>query len=103
MVGVLAAAAFFNFTVDWSGGNHGDADARTLPTAPSPGAESAFAVRKLESFFYPPDGRVYGYADIVNFTDAYYPISYSSEVGVFSSPDGKSAPLSYDSTVPIDC
>ena len=27
--------------------------------------------------------------DIVNFTDFYYPDSYSSEVGVFSSPDGR--------------
>jgi hypothetical protein len=48
-------------------------------------------VRKLEAAYYPPDGRTYAYVDVVNFTDYYYPDSYSSEVGVFSSPDGRTA------------
>lgn len=74
---------FFNFSVDWSGGSHGNVASRTLPT------ENAFSIRKLESFHYAADGRTYGYADIVNYTDPHYPISYSSEVGVFSSTDGK--------------
>ena len=48
----------------------------------------------MEAFVYPPDGRTYAYADIVNYTCAawtkdpkscppgewYYPDSYSTEV-----------------------
>jgi hypothetical protein len=34
-------------------------------------------------------GRTYAYVDIVNFTDIFYPDSYSSEVGVYSSPNGR--------------
>ena len=67
----------FSLAVDWASGG----PATTLPTA-------NFSVRKLEAFHYPPDGRTYAYADIVNYSDPYYPISYSSEVGAFSSPDG---------------
>ena len=47
-----------------------------------------FSVRKLEAFHYPPDGKTYAYADIVNYSSYYYPDSYSTEVGVFSSQDG---------------
>lgn len=68
----------FNFTVDWSSGSA----ASTLPTF-------NFSVRKVEYVYYPADAHTYAYADIVNFTDLYYPGSYSSEVGVFSSPNGR--------------
>ena len=37
----------------------------------------------------PADNHTYAYADIVRWDDPFYPISYSSEVGVFSSPDGR--------------
>ena len=73
----LACPHCFNISVDWASGS----PATSLP-APS------FSVRKLEVIVYPGDGRTYGYADIVNFSDPYYPVSYSSEVGVFSSADG---------------
>ena len=69
----------FKLGVEWSSGGA----ATTLP-APT------FAVRKLEAFVW-TDNRTYAYADIVNYTDSYYPVSYSSEVGVFSSPDGFTA------------
>ena len=46
-------------------------------------------MRKLEAIYYPLDKRTYAYVDIVNYSDPYYPASYSSEVGVYSSPDGK--------------
>ena len=72
-----AAPEPWSFEVDWASGG----PATTLP-APT------FSVRKLEAFHYPKDGRTYAYADIVHFTDPFYPVSYSSEVGVFSSPDG---------------
>ena len=52
--------------------------------------QETYAVRKLEVIYYPPDQTWYGYADIVNFTDHFYPNSYSSEIGAFSSPNGKS-------------
>jgi len=74
----LACPHCFNISVDWASGS----PATSLP-APS------FSVRKLEVIVYPGDGRTYGYADIVNFSDPYYPVSYSSEVGVFSSADGR--------------
>lgn len=48
-----------------------------------------FAVRKMEAFVWPTDNITYAYADIINYTDYYYPDSYSSEVGVFSSPNGR--------------
>ena len=69
------AGAAFSFAVDWSSGN-------ASSTLPHP----SFSVRKLEAFVYPADGKTYAYADIVNYTDLFYPVSYSSEVGVFSSP-----------------
>ena len=64
--------------VDWSSGSA----ATTLPIA-------NFSACKLEAVYYPPDGKTYAYADVVDFNDPYYPASYSSEVGVFSSPDGR--------------
>ena len=67
----------FTFTYDAASGS----PATTLP-APS------FSVRKVQAIYYPADNRTYAYADIVNFSDPFYPVSYSSEVGVFSSPDG---------------
>ena len=45
----------FHFTVDWSSGGANT----TFPT-------SNFSVRKMEAIYYPPDGRIYAYADIVN-------------------------------------
>jgi len=78
----------FNFTVDWKSGTA----ATSFPT-------KGFGVRKVEAFVYPLDGKTYAYADIVKYTCAtwpeclpgeyYYPDSYSTEVGVFSSSDGK--------------
>eukprot|EP00039_Didymoeca_costata_P006853 m.94065 g.94065 ORF g.94065 m.94065 type:complete len:182 (-) comp13425_c0_seq1:701-1246(-) len=62
----------FTFTVDWASGS----TQSTLPTF-------GFAVRKLEAIVYPEDGHTYAYVDIVNYTDYYYPDSYSSEVGVY--------------------
>ena len=67
----------FSFSPDWKGGGPGT----TLPTG-------NFSVRKLEAIYYPPDGRIYAYVDIVNYTDLYYPASYSAEIGAYSSPDG---------------
>jgi hypothetical protein len=72
-----SSADVFSFAVDWSSGGA----ATTLP-APT------FAVRKLEAFVWPKDNRTYAYGDIVNYSDPFYPVSYSSEVGVFSSTDG---------------
>ena len=86
LLGLLAAGctvptashlARFSFAVDWSSGGA----ATTLP-APT------FAVRKLEAFVWPKDNRTYAYGDTVNYSDPFYPVSYSSEVGVFSSTDG---------------
>jgi len=45
-------------------------------------------VRKLEIIYYPLDNCTYAYGDIINYSDPYYPNSYSSEVGVFSSKTG---------------
>lgn len=67
----------FSFLPDWKSGG----PTTTLPTA-------NFSVRKLEAIYYPPDGRIYAYVDIVNYTDIYYPASYSAEIGAYSSPDG---------------
>merc|ERR1712205_231762 len=86
-----AACHAFNFTVDWASASLSN----SFPTY-------QFGVRKVEAFVYPPDGHTYAYADIVNYTCAgwtrdpsscppgewYYPDSYSTEVGVFSSADG---------------
>jgi hypothetical protein len=66
----------FSFQPDWASGG----PTTTLPT-------SNFSVRKLEAVRY-RDGRTYAFADIVNFTDFWYPDSYSSEIGVFSSANG---------------
>ena len=67
----------FSFSVDWASGGA----ASSLPTA-------NFSVRKLEAVYYPPDRRTYAYVDIINYTSLYYPASYSTEVGVYSSPNG---------------
>ena len=69
----------FAFSVDWSSGGA----ATQLPAA-------NFSVRKLAVVYNPGDGHWYGYADIVEFADYYYPDSYDSNVGAFSSPDGLS-------------
>jgi hypothetical protein len=83
----------FQFTVDWNSGN----SSTSFPTL------GRFGIRKVEAFVYPKDGKTYAYADIVNYTcptwsarntssclpgEWYYPDSYSTEVGVFSSADG---------------
>lgn len=88
-----ADASCFQFVPDWTTGNV----STSFPTL------GRFGVRKVEAFVYPADGRTYAYADIVNYTcaawsarnssscppgDWFYPDSYSTEVGVFSSPDG---------------
>lgn len=65
----------FTFEPDWSSGS----TATTLPTG-------NFSVRKVEAVRY--KNRTYAYADIVPFSDYFYPDSYSSEIGVFSSEDG---------------
>jgi hypothetical protein len=57
-------------------------------------------VRKIEAIFYPPDGKTYAYVDIVNFTDVYYPDSYSSEVGVYSSADGRTGWVYHGIVIP---
>ena len=49
---------------------------------------------------YPADGVTYAFADIVNYSDPYYPGSYSSEIGVFSSADGKTGWQYHGSVVP---
>ena len=68
----------FGFQPGWASGS----PATTLPNA-------NFSVRKMQAIYYPRDGMTYAYVDVVNFTDAYYPDSYSSEIGVFSSADGR--------------
>eukprot|EP00937_MAST-01D_sp_MAST-1D-sp2_P005452 g5452.t1 len=73
-----AASPSFNFVVDWSSGGANT----SFPT-------TKFGVRKVEAFVYPLDGTTYAYADVVNYSDPHYPDSYSSEIGVFSSADGK--------------
>jgi len=50
-----------------------------------------FSVRQLNAVVWPPDGRTYAFADIIPFWDPYYPASYSSAIGVFSSPNGHSS------------
>jgi hypothetical protein len=67
----------FTFRPDWSSGSA----ASTLPTA-------NFSVRKLEAVVWPRDNRTYAYVDIVDYASIYYPASYSTEVGVYSSPNG---------------
>lgn len=49
-----------------------------------------FSVRQMNTIFWAQDKKMYAYADIVPFTDQWYPDSYSSDIGVFSSPDGVS-------------
>jgi hypothetical protein len=65
----------FSFTVDWSSGGA----ATTLP-APT------FAVRKLEALVWPKDNRTYAYADIVNYSDPFYPVSSATDRAVILSP-----------------
>ena len=71
--GTSACTNCFNMSLSW----HSGSAATTLPMLD-------FSVRKLEGFVY-TDGRTYAYADIVNFTDPYYPVSYSSEVSASPS------------------
>jgi hypothetical protein len=80
----------FKFEVDWSSGGV----ETTLPIGGN------FSVCKLEAVFYPPDGKTYAYVDVVNFSDYYYPASYSSEVGVFSSRDGYSGWIYHGIVIP---
>lgn len=54
----------FSFSANWSSGG----PATTLPAA-------NFGVRKVEFIYYKPDGMTYAYADIVNYTDPFYPES----------------------------
>lgn len=68
----------FTFLVDWPSGSQ----QTTFPT-------QNFSVRKVEAFVYPSDGKTYAYVDVVNYSDVYYPDSYSSEIGVYSSLDGR--------------
>ena len=75
-----AAALNFTFAVNWSSGGPDT----TLPAA-------GFAVRKVEFIYYAPDRRTYAYADVINYTDPAYPESFGSEVGVFSSSDGRTS------------
>lgn len=84
--------ACFQFAFDEASGNA----STSFPTL------GRFGVRKVEAFLYKRDGKTYAYADIVNYTcggwtkdpkscppgEYFYPDSYSTEVGVFSSPDG---------------
>ena len=79
----------FSFAADWSSGG----PATTLPAV-------GFAVRKVEFIYYEPDGQTYAFADIVPFNDTNYPESFGSEVGVFSSPDGKTGWLYHGIAVP---
>jgi hypothetical protein len=81
--GACTGPTCFSFDAVWSSGGL----ATTLPGCDA--TTPTCSVRKLEAVYYPADGRTYAYVDIVNFTNHYYPDSYSSEVGVFSSPDGK--------------
>ena len=68
----------FRFSVDWKSGT----DATTLPTGTTRGG-GGFGVRKIEYINVPAASTWYAYADIVNYSDPYYPDSYSSEIGVF--------------------
>jgi hypothetical protein len=76
----LCVGACFEFSADWASGG---------PATTLPGTEHNVSVRKLEAVYYPPDGRTYAYVDIVGFDNPHYPASYSTEVGVYSSSDGK--------------
>ena len=49
-----------------------------------------FSVRQLNSIYWPGDKRTYLYFDICKFTDRYYPDSYTGDIGVYSSADGRS-------------
>ena len=48
-----------------------------------------FSVRKLDGIYFAPEARYYAYADIIDFDNFYYPDSYDTNVGVFSSADGR--------------
>ena len=73
----LATDVRFALDVDWSSGSR----TTSLPTA-------NFSTRKTTFLVWPGDGRTYAYADIVAFDNFYYPDSYDTEVGAFSSDDG---------------
>ena len=45
----------------------------------------AYAVRAIDSVFWPADGRVYAYCDLVLFSNPKCPSSFGSEIGVFSA------------------
>lgn len=64
----------FAVSVDWAAGS-------ALPTY-------NFSIRQLNAVVWPADGRTYAYADIVSFENPYYPASYDSAIGVYSSADG---------------
>ena len=64
----------FAVSVDWS-------SASLLPTF-------NFSVRQLNAIVWPEDNHTYAFADIVPFEDPYYPASYSSAIGIYSSPNG---------------
>eukprot|EP00947_MAST-08B_sp_MAST-8B-sp1_P000881 g881.t1 len=66
--------------VDWASGG---LNRTSFPTEPG------FGVRKVEAFVWPADNVTYAVADIVNYSDPFYPDSYSSEIGIFSSADGR--------------
>jgi len=76
MPGLLAALndTSFAIEVDWSSGH-------ALPTL-------NFSIMRLSAIMWPGDGRTYAYSDVVPFSDPYYPASYSSAIGAFSSADG---------------
>ena len=67
----------FAVSVDWS-------SASLLPTF-------NFSVRQLNAIVWPEDNHTYAFADIVPFEDPYYPASYSSAIGIYSSPNGHKA------------
>ena len=64
----------FGVSVDWVAGS-------PLPTY-------NFSVRQLNAIVWPADGHTYAYTDIVPFSDRYYPASYNSAIGVYSSANG---------------
>jgi len=68
----------FSFAANWSSGG----PSTSLPT-------HGFGVRKVEFVYYPNDGKTYAFADVIPYNDTEYPESFGSEVGAFSSPNGK--------------
>ena len=77
--GALATAPTFEVVIDRTSASPDN----QLPTY-------NFSVRQFSTAYWPGDSRTYGYADIVPFNDSFYPTSYSSYIGIYSSPDGAS-------------